>query len=116
MLVLEGVPDFLPQASGLLTAVPQTPLAHLHVLARNRGIPNAYLGGVLDDPNIDPLARVRAPVVGLRADAAYALRRGEASHEGTWSSCEVEVMFSTPEAFLRSLLEAHESASPAASP
>ncbi len=63
VLALGFVPDFLPAATGLLTAVPQTPLAHINVLAKNRGIPNAYLGGLSDDPNLDQLARVRAPVI-----------------------------------------------------
>ena len=63
ILVLEDTPDFLPQCAGLITAVPQYALAHVNLLARNRGIPNAYLGGALDDPNLDQLARVRAPVV-----------------------------------------------------
>ncbi|MCC7384598.1 MAG: hypothetical protein IT384_22310 [Deltaproteobacteria bacterium] len=65
ILVLADVPDFLPPCAGLITAVPQTPLAHVNVLARNRGIPNAHLAGVLDDPDIDQLARARAPVVFL---------------------------------------------------
>ncbi len=63
ILLLEQTPDFLPPCSGLITAVPQTPLAHVNFLARNRGIPNVYIGGALDDPNIDQLARVRAPVI-----------------------------------------------------
>lgn len=63
LLVLEDVPDFLPQCSGLITSVPQTALAHVNILAKNRGIPNAYRGGILDDPEIDALARVFAPVV-----------------------------------------------------
>jgi len=63
VLFLGWVPDYLPPASALITAVPQTPLAHVNVLARNRGIPNAYMGGLLDDPSIDQLARVRAPVI-----------------------------------------------------
>jgi hypothetical protein len=62
VLVLEHVPDWLPPAAGLITAAPQTPLAHVNVLARNRGIPNAFRGGVLDDPALDQLGRVRAPV------------------------------------------------------
>ncbi len=61
--MLPAIPDELPAAAGLLTAVPQTPLAHVNLLARNRGIPNVYLGGLLDDPQLDQLARVHAPVV-----------------------------------------------------
>jgi hypothetical protein len=63
LLALGFVPDFLPPASGLVTALPQTPLAHVNVLARNRGIPNAYVAGLMDDANIDQLNRVRAPAV-----------------------------------------------------
>jgi hypothetical protein len=61
--MMASVPDELPAAAGLLTAVPQTPLAHVNLLARNRGIPNAYIGGLLEDPQLDQLSRVHAPVV-----------------------------------------------------
>jgi hypothetical protein len=63
--MLPVIPDQLPPAAGLLTAVPQTPLAHVNLLARNRGIPNVYLGGLFEDPQLDQLARVHAPVVML---------------------------------------------------
>lgn len=63
VLVLEDVPDLLPPAAGVITAVPQTPLAHLNLLARNRGIPNAYQGGVLEDVALHDLAWLRTPVV-----------------------------------------------------
>lgn len=63
--IMPTVPDELPAAAGLLTATPQTPLAHVNLLARNRGIPNVYVGGVLDDPHFDQLARIHAPVVVL---------------------------------------------------
>lgn len=63
ILVTEEMPDFLPQCAALITAVPQTALAHVNILAKNRGIPNAFRAGVLDDPNLDQLARVRAPVI-----------------------------------------------------
>ncbi len=63
LLVLEEVPDWLPPASGLVTAVPQTALAHIALLARNRGIPNAYLGGALDRPDLEQLERANAPAL-----------------------------------------------------
>ncbi len=63
ILLMPAVPDELPTARGLITAVPQTPLAHVNLLARNRGIPNAYLGGSYDDPQLDQLSRVHAAVV-----------------------------------------------------
>lgn len=65
ILLMPAVPDELPSGRGLITAVPQTPLAHVNLLARNRGIPNVYLGGAYDDPNFDQLSRVHAPVVVL---------------------------------------------------
>ena len=63
ILVTQDVPDFLPQCAALLTAVPQTALAHVNILAKNRGIPNAYRGALLEDANLDQLARARAPVL-----------------------------------------------------
>lgn len=63
ILLFDAVPDFLPPACGVVTATPQTPLSHVAILARNRGIPNAYLGGASVDPNLQQLARVHAPVV-----------------------------------------------------
>ncbi|NVB40631.1 hypothetical protein G6O69_22525 [Pseudenhygromyxa sp. WMMC2535] len=71
--MLARVPDELPTGAGLLTGVPQTPLAHVNLLARDRGIPNVYLGGVMDDPQLDSLARVHAPVV-LLAEPGGVLR------------------------------------------
>ncbi len=63
IVIVENVPDYLPPASALLTSEPQTPLAHVNLLARNRGIPNASQSGLLDDPGIRQAARIRAHVV-----------------------------------------------------
>jgi hypothetical protein len=68
VLVVDDVPDFLPACAALLTSQPQTALAHVNLLARNRGIPNAFIAGAVLDPNLDQLGRVRAPVV-VRARA-----------------------------------------------
>lgn len=68
ILLLEDVPDFLPPAAGVVTAVPQTPLAHFNLLAKNRGIPNVYRAGVMDEQELLDLARFRSPVV-LKATA-----------------------------------------------
>ncbi len=69
ILILEDVPDLLPPAAGVVTSVPQTPLAHLNLLARNRGIPNVYRGGVMDDQELRDLARFRSPVI-IKASGA----------------------------------------------
>ncbi len=63
ILVFEQLPDLLPPAAGVITAVPQTPLAHINLLARNRGIPNAHIAGVLENAEISQLERGWARVV-----------------------------------------------------
>ncbi len=63
IIVMERVPDFLPPANAIITSDPQTPLAHVNLLARNRGIPNASRSGLLDDASIRRHAAARAPVV-----------------------------------------------------
>ncbi|MFO0608767.1 MAG: PEP/pyruvate-binding domain-containing protein [Polyangiales bacterium] len=63
IVATDFIPDYLPAAAGLLTAVPQTPLAHVNLLARNRGIPNAYLAGALDDPTLTQVERGWGAVV-----------------------------------------------------
>ncbi len=65
VLIVEDFPDFLPPAAAILTATPQTPLAHVSILAQNRGIPSAYVGGILDDPDIRQLSGPRARVAVL---------------------------------------------------
>jgi hypothetical protein len=63
IVAMDAIPDYLPAAAGLVTAVPQTPLAHVNLLARNRGIPNAYLAGVLEDPTFTQIERGWGAVV-----------------------------------------------------
>ncbi|MEE9414474.1 MAG: PEP/pyruvate-binding domain-containing protein, partial [Acidimicrobiales bacterium] len=63
ILLVETVPDWLPPASALISSAPQTPLSHVNLLARNRGIPNASQSGILDDAGIRQAARVRAPAI-----------------------------------------------------
>jgi hypothetical protein len=63
ILVVEDVPSYLPPCAALITAAPQTALAHVNLLARNRGIPNVFIDGAVDDPNLDQLGRVRAPAI-----------------------------------------------------
>lgn len=65
VLMVDQVPDELPPSAGLLSAEPQTPLAHVNLLAKNRRIPNAYQGGLFDDVQLDLLAAYRTPVLVL---------------------------------------------------
>ena len=63
IVAIDRAPDDLPPGNGLITGTPQTPLAHVNVLALNRGIPNAYVSGLADDATISQLGRVRAKVL-----------------------------------------------------
>lgn len=85
VILLESPPDVLPPCAALLSAAPMTALSHVVVLARNRGIPAAYRGGLLDDAGLDQLARVRAPVI-VRARAPDRLEIVPLSEEAyaTW--------------------------------
>lgn len=53
ILLFDHVPDELPATQGLITTVPQTPLAHINLLAQNRGIPNLYVSGLSMSPLIN---------------------------------------------------------------
>lgn len=70
VVIMEAIPDFLPSLAALVTAVPQTPLAHINLLARNRAIPNVHVAGILEDPNVYNLEHGYAPVV-LFAEAPH---------------------------------------------
>ena len=63
ILVVSTPPDDLPQTAGLISAVPLTALSHLNILAKKRGIPSGYVGGIFDDPWIRQLSDGYAPVV-----------------------------------------------------
>ena len=63
IILIENIPDELPPAAALISSAPQTPLAHVNLLARNRGIPNASLSGVLDNDAVRQAARGRAPAI-----------------------------------------------------
>lgn len=62
IVVLDGVPDDLPPVAGILTAVPQSAQAHVALLARARGTPDAYVEGVWDNPVIKAWAKDKVPV------------------------------------------------------
>ncbi len=72
ILLVENVPDWLPPGRALISSAPQTPLAHVNLLARNRGIPNASQAGILQNAGIQQAARVRAPAI-VRAGAGSGL-------------------------------------------
>lgn len=48
LVVLPRVPDDIPPSRAIVSAVPQTALAHVNLLAKSRGTPNAYVAGILE--------------------------------------------------------------------
>jgi Pyruvate phosphate dikinase, AMP/ATP-binding domain len=84
ILLLGALPEYLPQARGLVTAIPQTPLSHLNLLAKSRQIVNAYRGGVLDDPEVQDLVRSRAPVALSAEDGELRLHRLTEAQYARW--------------------------------
>lgn len=63
LVVLGDVPAALPPVAGILTALPQTPQAHLNLLAAARGTPNAYSSAAFTDSILDGWADVHRAVV-----------------------------------------------------
>ncbi len=84
ILLLGALPEYLPQARGLVTSIPQTPLAHLNLLAKSRQIVNLYRGGVLDDASVQDLVRSRAPVVLAAENGGMRLHRLTEEQYRSW--------------------------------
>ncbi|TNF26969.1 MAG: hypothetical protein EP329_20270 [Deltaproteobacteria bacterium] len=62
IVILSRVPDDIPPVAALISAVPQTPLAHVNLLAKARGTPNAYVGGILEWQQLGSWDYTRQPV------------------------------------------------------
>jgi hypothetical protein len=84
IIVTEHVPDWLPPASALITSDPQTPLAHVNLLARNRGIPNASQAGIHDDPGLRQAARVHAYAIVITRGSTLQVALITLSQYKTW--------------------------------
>ena len=55
IVIYESLPNELPRVSGIITTVPQTPLAHVNLRAVQDGIPNAFIRHAFDDSDIADL-------------------------------------------------------------
>ena len=49
IVIYEALPNELSRVAGIITTVPQTPLAHVNLRAVQDGVPNAYIRGALND-------------------------------------------------------------------
>ena len=97
IVVLEEVPDYLPPVAGIITAVPQTPLAHLNLLAKSRGTPNVYVAGVLEDEAIDTWATWKAPVILSVSEHGVVVSPITGEQYETFKSLAVKKDFTLPE-------------------
>jgi pyruvate, water dikinase len=52
IVIYRTLPNTLGHVAGILTAVPQTPLSHVNLLARQNHTPNAYVRDITTDPQI----------------------------------------------------------------
>ena len=55
VVIYEALPNELPRVAGIITTVPQTPLAHVNLRAVQDGVPNAFIRGAIDDGDIADL-------------------------------------------------------------
>lgn len=55
IVIYRTLPNELSRVAGIITAVPQTPLSHVNLRAVQDDIPNAFVRGALDDPQIADL-------------------------------------------------------------
>lgn len=52
IVVLDTLPNELPRTAGIVTTVPQTPLAHVNLRAIQDQIPNSFVRDIGDDPHV----------------------------------------------------------------
>lgn len=100
ILILEHVPDWLPPAAALITDAPQTPLAHVNLLARNRGIPNASQAGLVDDAGIRQAARARAFAIVRALGERIEITLISSDEYWRWQDAQVARPISVPRADL----------------
>lgn len=76
IVILEQTPNDLSHVAGIITAVPQTPLSHINLKAKQNGTPNAYVAGAVTRPDIvalrDRIVRIEVADDGLHLAAASA--------------------------------------------
>jgi hypothetical protein len=83
ILITERVPDWLPPARAVITSDPQTPLAHINLLARNRGIPNLSQAGIHLNAAVRRAAEVRARALVIAEGRTFKLvLLDEAEYDG----------------------------------
>ncbi len=82
--ILARVPDDIPAVAAIVSAVPQTPLSHVALLAEARNTPNAWRSGVMDDGRLAEWAYLRTPVIVAVRDDGVSFRAISRSDYDTW--------------------------------
>ncbi len=52
IVILDTIPNDISHVSGMITTLPQTPLSHINLKARQNNTPNIYIKNALDNPDI----------------------------------------------------------------
>ena len=55
VVIYQALPNELSRVAGIITTVAQTPLSHVNLRAVQDGVPNAFIRGALDKPDINAL-------------------------------------------------------------
>ena len=55
VVIYGAIPNEMPRVGGVITTVPQTPLSHVNLRAIQDGVPNAFIRGAVENPDIAPL-------------------------------------------------------------
>ena len=55
VVIYEALPNELSRVAGIITTVAQTPLSHVNLRAVQDGVPNAFIRGAVDKPEINAL-------------------------------------------------------------
>jgi hypothetical protein len=63
LAVIPLVPDDVPPTRAIISAVPQTALAHVNLLAKARGTPNAHVAGILESAQIRDWDYLSVPLI-----------------------------------------------------
>ncbi|MBL8783534.1 MAG: hypothetical protein JNJ59_01430 [Deltaproteobacteria bacterium] len=63
IVILPEVPDDIPATRAIVSSVPQLPLAHVNLLAKSRGTPNAHVAGILSWGQLTEWDWARTPVI-----------------------------------------------------
>jgi len=55
IVIFRSIPNDLTHVSGIMTEIPQTPLSHINLKAKQNNTPNAYIKDAANHPDIAPL-------------------------------------------------------------